>query len=57
MKVTARSGTAAPGGPTGSLGLGLYIAELIVTAHKGRIQVETSEAEGTTFTIHLPSRG
>jgi signal transduction histidine kinase len=57
MKVRERSGGAAAGGPSGSLGLGLYIAELIVTAHKGRIEVETSEAEGTTFTIHLPNGG
>jgi signal transduction histidine kinase len=43
-------------GPTGSLGLGLYIAERIVCAHDGRIDVESSEASGTTFTVYLPRR-
>jgi len=41
-------------GPTGSLGLGLYIAERIVAAHDGRLAVESSDTAGTTFTIHLP---
>jgi len=41
-------------GPTGSLGLGLYIAERIVSAHGGRIEAESSEAGGTTFTVYLP---
>ena len=42
------------GGPTGSLGLGLYIAERIVSAHGGRIAVESNEEHGTTFTVRLP---
>lgn len=36
------------------LGLGLHIAKAIATAHGGRIEVESSETIGTTFTIHLP---
>ena len=43
-------------GPTGSLGLGLYIAERIVHAHDGHLDVESHEATGTTFTIRLPRR-
>ena len=39
---------------TGSLGLGLYIAERIVTAHGGTIGVESSDDAGTIFTVRLP---
>jgi signal transduction histidine kinase len=44
-------------GPLGNLGLGLYIAERIVSAHNGRIDVESSEGRGTTFTVRLPRHG
>jgi signal transduction histidine kinase len=38
----------------GNLGLGLYIAERIVSAHGGTIQVTSSEKDGTVFTLRLP---
>jgi signal transduction histidine kinase len=36
------------------LGLGLYVAKLIVEAHGGEIAVTSDEKSGTTFTIQLP---
>jgi signal transduction histidine kinase len=39
---------------TGSMGLGLFIAQEIVKGHGGRIAVDSSDARGTTFTVHLP---
>jgi phosphoserine phosphatase RsbU/P len=50
----AREASAGKRGPTSNLGLGLYIAERIVHAHDGRIDVESSEEMGTTFTVHMP---
>ena len=36
------------------LGLGLFIVKQIVVAHAGEVDVQSSEAEGTTFTVTLP---
>jgi signal transduction histidine kinase len=49
-----REANAVSRGPSSNLGLGLYIAERIVHAHDGRIEVESSDEDGTTFTVHLP---
>jgi signal transduction histidine kinase len=35
-------------------GMGLAVVHGIVTAHRGRIQVESTPQKGSTFTIHLP---
>ncbi len=37
------------------LGLGLYIASEIAKAHHGRIDVVSSEDDGTTFTLTMPA--
>ena len=37
-----------------SIGLGLFIADDIVRAHGGTLEVSSSEAQGTVFSIRLP---
>ena len=39
------------------LGLGLYIASEIARAHGGRIDVASTAADGTTFTLTMPAPG
>jgi signal transduction histidine kinase len=43
-------------GRRGGLGLGLYIARNIVTAHGGTIDVSSKVGEGSTFTFTIPIR-
>jgi hypothetical protein len=57
MKIKAASSAPGRSGPNANLGLGLYIAERIVYEHGGRIEVASSDTDGTTFTVHLPRRG
>lgn len=38
----------------GGVGLGLYIARMVVEAHGGTIRVESEPGKGTTFTLTLP---
>lgn len=42
------------GGPSTSLGLGLYIAHEIVAMHGGTIVAESSDTHGTVFSARLP---
>jgi signal transduction histidine kinase len=42
--------------PSG-LGLGLYIAKALVTAHGGKVGVTSTAAGGTKFTVRLPRAG
>ena len=43
-------------GTSTSLGLGLFIIKEVVDAHDGRIDVTSTVADGTTFTVVLPKK-
>ena len=42
---------------SGGLGLGLFIAQQIVLAHGGSIEVTSNDSDGTRFTVALPRKG
>lgn len=42
--------------PRSGLGLGLFICDQIVRAHGGRMELSSTEQDGTTFTMVLPRR-
>jgi signal transduction histidine kinase len=44
----------APNRDPRGLGLGLYIANQIVLAHGGRIEIASTAERGTIFTVHVP---
>ncbi|MHC8402354.1 GAF domain-containing sensor histidine kinase [Pseudomonas sp. MDT1-17] len=46
----------ASGTPQAGLGLGLYIASQIAQSHGGKLDVVSTEQQGTTFTFSLPAR-
>jgi signal transduction histidine kinase len=48
-------GATHPGTERRGLGLGLFITDRIVEAHGGRIEVQSTDADGTTFTVLLPT--
>jgi signal transduction histidine kinase len=47
-------GRAGPKADVSGLGLGLYIARLMVEAHGGRIRAESEVGKGSTFWFSLP---
>lgn len=53
-KIFTRFGRAVDGHAFEGLGVGLYITQQIVHAHKGELQVKSKEGYGSTFIIELP---
>ena len=51
-----RRGAAAPNDAAAGLGLGLFIAQQIVAAHGGEIDVQSKQGEGTTVRVRWPRR-
>jgi PAS domain S-box-containing protein len=41
----------------GGMGLGLFVADQIIRAHGGRIDVESRLGKGSTFNVHIPFAG
>lgn len=54
IRGSAVAATDADAAPNASIGLGLYIAREIVSAHAGTISVTSSADEGTRFIVRLP---
>lgn len=46
--------SASPTGGENSTGLGLYIVHSLVALHGGRVDIDSTPGEGTTFTVTLP---
>lgn len=53
-RIFGRFERAVPVREYGGLGLGLYIARLIVEAHQGKIRVASTPGAGSTFTVEIP---
>ena len=41
-------------GQRNGLGVGLYITNQIVKAHKGKLNLDTKEGKGSTFRLEIP---
>lgn len=54
-RIFGRFYRAAHGRTPSGLGLGLYIARLLVEAHGGHIEVDTAPGLGSRFTVRLPA--